>query len=125
MSCVFLLGFIIPTLLLCEASFTFISEQIGFCEPEDRLTCGPLVISKGIPCTELISSLPPGDPELVLCVCSAFSPDLCILYFSDQLILVPNLTLHFSLSFTTLPYFLHRISCYLTDTCIYLHVYSI
>ena len=40
----FLLGFRGPTLLLHEASFTFTftSEQIGFWEPDDRLSCGPL-----------------------------------------------------------------------------------
>lgn len=121
----FLLEFMITTLLLYKTSFTLTAEHIGFCEPDDRLTCGSLAVSVGIHCPELISSLPLWDPVLVLCVCNAFSPDLCIIYFSAQILQVPNLTPHFSLSFTTLSYFLYSIFCYLNDSCICLQVYSI
>lgn len=76
----FLLEFMITTLLLYETSFTLTAEQIGFCEPEDRVTCGSLAVSVGIRCPELISSLPLWDPVLVLCVCNAFSPDRSVLF---------------------------------------------
>lgn len=95
----FLLGFRGPTLLLHEASFTFTftSEQIGFWEPDDRLSCGPLAAVCGTGCTELISPLPTSGPCACAAVRRAFSPDLCIIYFSAQNATRPkNLTLHFT-----------------------------
>lgn len=44
-----------PTLLLYEASFIFISEQIGLSGLDDRLACMSLVFSVGIFYKELIT----------------------------------------------------------------------